>query len=119
MYLKTKTMAKRLTYNEEENAERERMMIERSALYKYLRVDRELSIKKIVNLIGCRWHNRYNIFMEPEDYLTLGRMKKIRGLVPELSSKKFLDMLIPGDERPWYELEEWDTKAFKKKIGLD
>ena len=112
-------MTKQRKFTEEENNNREESMIKHSPLYRYMREERGMSINEIINKLGCRWQNRYNIFMEPEDYLTFNRMRMIREMVPELSSKKFLDMLIPGDERPWYMLEDWDTRALKKKLGLD
>lgn len=112
-------MAKRLSYSDKENKEREEALMKHSPLYRYLKEEKEMSTNQIITSLGCRWQNRYNIFMEPEDYLTFNKMRKVRELVPELSSKKFLDMLIPGDERPWYMLEDWDTRALKKKLGLD
>jgi hypothetical protein len=98
-------------------AEREEKMLRDSPLFRELR-ERGFSNRQLTKVLGCRLQYVYDIFIHPVDNMNFKRLKAIADVMPDLSIKDILGLLMPKYERCWYELEDDEVELLYKKLGI-
>lgn len=102
---KARTSAWRTNFTKEEKEDRERKLLAKSEVYKWLRIDEGLSKSKITTELAISYHKIYEVFYYPYQEMRLRHIYILSNMLPRKTLFEIMKGLNPKFNKQWYDID--------------